>query len=101
MPNKEASETPKKLVEVQNVSKSFGSNHVLENISLSIDEGETLSVLGKSGVGKSVLIKLIVGLLPLDSGTVKYEGKSISEVSEKELNEIRKNIGFLDRKSVV
>lgn len=95
MPNKEESATPKKLVEVENVSKSFGDNHVLENISLFINEGETLTVLGKSGVGKSVLIKLIVGLLPLDSGIVKYEGKSISDASEKELNEIRKNIGFL------
>lgn len=95
MPEKTEANTHKKLVEVVNVSKSFGSNHVLNNISLDIYEGETLTVLGKSGVGKSVLIKLMVGLLPLDSGEVRYEGKSISESTEKELNEIRKNIGFL------
>lgn len=95
MPEKTEAVSQIKLVEVENVSKSFGDNHVLKNISLDIYEGETLTILGKSGVGKSVLIKLMVGLLPLDSGEVRYEGKPISESTEKELNEIRKNIGFL------
>lgn len=95
MTEKNGADSSKNLIEVVNVSKSFGSNHVLENISLTVGEGETLTVLGKSGVGKSVLLKLIVGLMPLDSGVVKYEGRSITESSEKELNEIRKNIGFL------
>src|ERR1051326_3522868 len=91
----EKAATPNILVEVENVSKSFGSNHVLKDISLTISEGETLTVLGKSGVGKSVLLKLIVGLLPMDSGIVRYEGQSIADISDKQLNEIRKNIGFL------
>src|SRR5438128_6417284 len=95
MPEKTESQTKKNLVEVENVSKSFGSAHILHDISLIIEEGETLTVLGKSGVGKSVLLKVIVGLLPPDSGKVRYEGKSITEASERELNEIRKNIGFL------
>jgi phospholipid/cholesterol/gamma-HCH transport system ATP-binding protein len=94
MPEKNST-VKEKLVDVINVSKSFGDNHVLDNISLSIDEGETLTILGKSGVGKSVLLKMIVGLMPIDSGEVKYEGKSITKAKEKELNEIRKNIGFL------
>jgi len=85
----------KKLIEVENVSKSFGKNKVLQDISLTLSEGETLTVLGKSGVGKSVLLKVIVGLMPMDSGIVKYEGRSIAETTEKELNDIRKNIGFL------
>ena len=95
MPEKSNPSFGKKLVEVEGVSKSFGSNQVLNDISLTISEGETLTVLGKSGVGKSVLLKVIVGLLPMDSGIVKYEGHSIAEASEKQLNEIRKNIGFL------
>jgi phospholipid/cholesterol/gamma-HCH transport system ATP-binding protein len=84
-----------KLVEVFNVSKSFGENHVLQDISLSIGEGETLTVLGKSGVGKSVLLKVIVGLMAPDHGDVHYEGKSITKATEKELDKIRANIGFL------
>ncbi|MDP4220991.1 MAG: ATP-binding cassette domain-containing protein [Bacteroidota bacterium] len=95
MPEKKETTTHKTLIEVEHISKSFGSNHVLNDISLTIGEGETLTVLGKSGVGKSVLLKLIVGLMPLDSGIVRYEGRSIAEATEKELNEIRKNIGFL------
>ncbi len=62
---------------------------------MTINEGETLTVLGKSGVGKSVLLKLIVGLLELDSGVITFEGKDISKLSEKEMNEIRSEIGFL------
>src|ERR1700730_11895550 len=95
MPEKTETAHTEKLIDVEGVSKSFGSNKVLENISLTLGEGETLAVLGKSGVGKSVLLKLIVGLLPMDKGIVKYEGKSIADATEKELNEIRKNIGFL------
>jgi phospholipid/cholesterol/gamma-HCH transport system ATP-binding protein len=95
MPGKIESASTEKLIEVEDVSKSFGTNLVLENISLTLSEGETLTVLGKSGVGKSVLLKVIVGLMPMDSGIVKYEGKSIADATEKQLNEIRKNIGFL------
>jgi phospholipid/cholesterol/gamma-HCH transport system ATP-binding protein len=95
MPEKTDFTNAKKLIEVESVSKAFGANKVLEDISLTLSEGETLTVLGKSGVGKSVLLKVIVGLMPMDSGIVKYEGRSIADTTEKELNEIRKNIGFL------
>ncbi len=85
----------KNLICVDHVSKAFGSNQVLNDISLGIAEGETLTVLGKSGVGKSVLLKLIVGLMLPDAGVITYEGKSIADAKEHDLNEIRKNIGFL------
>lgn len=95
MPETKGPQQKPKLIEVKNVSKSFGENHVLNGVSLSIDEGETLTVLGKSGVGKSVLLKVIVGLMQPDSGEVTYEGKSITTAKEKDLNTIRSNMGFL------
>jgi phospholipid/cholesterol/gamma-HCH transport system ATP-binding protein len=94
MPEKDSTSS-KKLIEVNNVSKAFGENHVLQGISLSISEGETLTVLGKSGAGKSVLLKIIVGLMEPDEGEVFYEGASITRAKEKELNTIRTNMGFL------
>ena len=82
-------------VEVRNLSKSFGDSVVLDNISLKINEGENVVVFGRSGTGKSVLIKCIVRLLEPDSGEVFIEGENILALSENKLNEIRKQIGFL------
>ena len=82
-------------VEVRNLSKSFGDSVVLDNISLKINEGENVVVFGRSGTGKSVLIKCIVRLLEPDSGEVFIEGENILLLSENKLNEIRKQIGFL------
>jgi len=83
------------LLSIENVYKSFGEKAVLKDVSLTVDEGETVTVLGKSGVGKSVLLKLIVGLMPFESGVIRYKGKSIQEMSERELNTIRSEMGFL------
>jgi phospholipid/cholesterol/gamma-HCH transport system ATP-binding protein len=83
------------LLSIEHVYKSFGTKSVLKDVSLTVDEGETVTVLGKSGVGKSVLLKLIVGLMPFDSGVIRYKGKSISEMTERQLNEIRSEMGFL------
>ncbi len=83
------------LLSVENVFKSFGDKAILKGISLTVNEGETVTVLGKSGVGKSVLLKLIVGLIPFESGVIRYKGKSIQEMSERELNTIRSEMGFL------
>jgi phospholipid/cholesterol/gamma-HCH transport system ATP-binding protein len=83
------------LLFVDHVFKSFGELHVLKDVSLTLSEGETLAVLGKSGVGKSVLLKLIVGLLEPDKGAVYYEGKSISAMDDDQLHAMRKQIGFL------
>lgn len=85
----------KTLISVENVSKSFGTLNVLNDISLEIHEGETLTVLGKSGSGKSVLLKLIVGLLEPDKGIICFDTKDLSLMSVKDLHAMRKQIGFL------
>lgn len=83
------------MIEIKDLHKSFGSKKVLQGVNLTIEKGETLVVIGRSGCGKSVLIKHIVGLLQPDSGYVKVEGKLISDLNEKDLYELRKNFGFL------
>lgn len=83
------------MIEIKNLHKSFGSNNVLQGVNLDIDTGETLVIIGRSGCGKSVLIKHIVGLLYPDEGHVKVEGKTVDEMSMKELYELRTKFGFL------
>lgn len=83
------------VIEMEHLKKSFGSNHVLRDINLKVSKGENIVVLGKSGTGKSVLIKCIVGLLDLDEGSLVILGKNIADLKEKELIEIHKRIGFL------
>jgi phospholipid/cholesterol/gamma-HCH transport system ATP-binding protein len=83
------------MIKIINLYKSFGSNQVLRGVNLEIDSGETLVIIGKSGEGKSVLIKHIVGLLIPDSGYVEVENQKISDLNAKELYELRKRFGFL------
>ncbi|MFA4922864.1 MAG: ABC transporter ATP-binding protein [Ignavibacteriaceae bacterium] len=83
------------MIEINNLHKSFGSKKVLSGVDLNIHDGETIVIIGRSGCGKSVLLKLIVGLLSPDEGFVKVEGKIINELSEKELYKVRRNFGFL------
>jgi phospholipid/cholesterol/gamma-HCH transport system ATP-binding protein len=83
------------LLEVKNAAKSFDEKVILRDVSMHVNEGETLSILGKSGTGKSVLLKIIVGLLDPDKGEVFYHGQSLLELTEPELNKVRKKIGFL------
>jgi phospholipid/cholesterol/gamma-HCH transport system ATP-binding protein len=83
------------MLEVTNLRKGFGNQEVLKNVSLKLYNSENLVILGKSGSGKSVLIKCIVKLLIPDSGTVDAIGCRISSMNNKELSEIRKKIGFL------
>lgn len=83
------------VIEITNLSKSFGEQEVLKDVSLKLYKGENLVVLGKSGSGKSVLIKCIVRLLELDGGTINALGQDVTQLNRKELNELRKNIGFL------
>jgi len=87
--NKEA------VISISKLYKSFEDNHVLQGIDLELHKGENVIVLGRSGSGKSVLIKIIVGLLKPDKGTVKVFGKQIDKISKKELSELRLRIGFL------
>jgi phospholipid/cholesterol/gamma-HCH transport system ATP-binding protein len=89
------------VVEMKHLSKSFENNTVLVDINLVIHKGENIVILGKSGTGKSVLIKCIVGLLDPDGGTLALFGQDINELKEKELFELRKRIGFLFQSSAL
>ena len=82
-------------VEIKNLSKSFEDMVVLDNISLNIEEEENVVVFGRSGSGKSVLLKCIVRLMEPDSGDILIEGQNVKNLSNKKLNELRKYIGFL------
>ena len=83
------------VVRMEHLKKSFENNHVLRDINLVINKGENIVILGKSGTGKSVLIKSIVGLVGIDDGKLVIFGRNISELNDKELIEIRNKIGFL------
>ena len=82
-------------VKIKNLSKAFDNHVVLDDVSLGIKEGENFVVFGRSGTGKSVLLKCIVGLLVPDAGEIFIDDKDILKLSEKELNKIRKQIGFV------
>jgi phospholipid/cholesterol/gamma-HCH transport system ATP-binding protein len=83
------------VVDIDHISKSFGNNEVLTDISLKLKRGENVVVLGKSGQGKSVTIQCIVGLLTPDKGTVKVFGDDVAEMDADELKELRTKVGFL------
>ncbi len=83
------------MIEIIDLHKSFSGKEVLKGINLKINEGETLAIIGRSGCGKSVLLKHIVALLFPDKGDVKIEGKSILTLDDKSLYKIRTNFGFL------
>ncbi|TVR80573.1 MAG: ATP-binding cassette domain-containing protein [Chitinophagaceae bacterium] len=83
------------VVEMVNIQKSFGELNVLKDINLKVKKGETVVVLGKSGSGKSVLIKCIVRLLEADEGKVSILGSDIYALDRKEMNNLRMKIGFL------
>lgn len=88
-------ESDRAIVEMKNVKKAFGSNEVLKNINFSLSKGENLVVLGKSGTGKSVLIKCIVKLISADDGELNVFGKDILKLNPGEMSEIRSKTGFL------
>lgn len=85
----------KAIAEIGHLEKSFGSNKVLNDISFKIENGENIVVLGKSGSGKSVLIKCLVGLIEPDAGSVILFGETTSNLNNEELNVLRKRVGFL------
>lgn len=85
----------KQVIEINNLRKGFGSQEVLKNVSLQLFNGENLVVLGKSGSGKSVLIKCIVRLFDPDNGTINVLGEDVSSLNSDGLGELRKKIGFL------
>jgi phospholipid/cholesterol/gamma-HCH transport system ATP-binding protein len=83
------------VVAVKNLRKAFGNHTVLNGISLSVGRGETVAVLGRSGTGKSVLLRLIVGLEKPDSGSVSIHGQDLAGLAIDQMGEIRKKMGFL------
>ena len=87
--------TTNPIIEIKGLCKSFDDNDVLKGIDLIINKGENVVVLGKSGSGKSVLIKCIVGLIDADEGTIQVFDNDMRALSHKELNEVRLKTGFL------
>jgi phospholipid/cholesterol/gamma-HCH transport system ATP-binding protein len=85
----------KQVIEINNLRKGFGDQEVLKNVSLHLFDGENLVVLGKSGTGKSVLVKCIVRLLDPDKGTINVLGVDVNTLEREGLAELRKKIGFL------
>jgi phospholipid/cholesterol/gamma-HCH transport system ATP-binding protein len=83
------------VIEIKNLSKGFADMQVLRNLSLNLNKGENLVILGKSGSGKSVLIKCIVRLLRSDHGTIKVLGENVNKLKGKRLSALREKIGFL------
>lgn len=84
-----------KILVIQHLYKSFGNNQVLVDFNLELKKGESVVVLGKSGSGKSVLIKCIIGLLEPDEGSIEMFGKNIPDIKNDELDKIRAKVGFL------
>src|SRR5262245_45811398 len=83
------------LLQIRGLRKAFGKQVVLNSIDLDLQKGQTLTILGQSGSGKSVLLKLIIGLQQADAGSIRIENTEVTHVKRKELDEIRKRIGFL------
>jgi phospholipid/cholesterol/gamma-HCH transport system ATP-binding protein len=94
METKDEIKNTEPVISIKGLYKSFGELDILKDINLDVFKGENVAVLGRSGVGKSVLIKILVGLLPPDKGVVKVFGKEVSKLSDKELNALRLRIGF-------
>ena len=85
----------KVVIEITDLKKSFGQQKVLNGISLNLYDGENLVILGRSGTGKSVMIKCIVSLLYPDSGTINVFGERVDTMSREQLHELRQKVGFL------
>jgi len=83
------------ILKINDLKKSFGSLDVLKNVNLTIDKGETVVILGRSGTGKSVILECIIGLLDPDSGTIEVFGEQLNNLREADKNKLRIKIGFL------
>ncbi|NGY38040.1 ATP-binding cassette domain-containing protein [Flavobacterium sp. XN-5] len=85
----------KVIIEIKDLRKSYGDNHVLNGFNMTLHEGENLVIMGKSGSGKSVMIKCLIGLEKQDSGSIMVMGEKIDELDRVTLDELRTEIGFL------
>ena len=90
-----STEKIKVVIRIRDIHKSFGENHVLNGFDMDLFEGENVVVMGKSGSGKSVMIKCLVGLMAPDSGYIEVMGNEISTLNRQTLDELRSDIGFL------
>lgn len=89
------------LVRFRDVDKAFGSQKILDNVSFSVPRGDAFCLLGRSGVGKSVTLKLLIGLLRPDGGEIMVDGNNVAELSRSDLSRVRKRIGFLFQHSAL
>ncbi|HID96083.1 MAG TPA: ATP-binding cassette domain-containing protein [Candidatus Latescibacteria bacterium] len=89
------------MIAIENLKKSFGENQVLKGVNLNVEKGETMVVIGRSGCGKTVLLKLIIGLLKPDTGSILIDGEDITKVKYKRLLDIRKKVGMLFQASAL
>jgi len=83
------------MIQIKNLSKSFDGNNVLNDISFSINKGECVSIIGESGIGKSVLLKSIIKLMDIDTGTILIDGEDLSLISFKNLQKLRSKFGMV------
>jgi len=94
-PQESMTKTREVVLEIKNLNKSFDDNHVLKNFNMKLYKGENLVIMGKSGSGKSVMIKCLVGLMEADSGIISVMHKDITTLDQTALDVLRSDIGFL------
>lgn len=94
-------QTDEPIIEVAHLKKAFGDNIVFRDFNISVSPGESVVVMGKSGIGKTVLIKCIIGLIKPDAGLIKVFGYEIAKLSHQQLNELRMRIGFVFQNSAL
>jgi len=83
------------MIQVKNISKSFGNNNVLKNISFNVNKGDSLAIVGKSGAGKSVLLKSLIGLIEIDEGEIIIDDENIRNMKFKQIQQIRSKVGMV------
>ena len=83
------------MIEIKNIHKSFGDNHVLNNISFKFEKGKTNLIIGESGSGKTTLLRILIGLHKIDQGNVLYDGRDFNQLNSKDKRKLRQEIGVL------
>ncbi len=89
------------MIEAENLYMSFEDNQVLEDLNLKVEKGETMVIMGCSGCGKSILLKLIIGIMPPDAGNIWVDGTEITELTEKQMDEVRRKFGMVFQSSAL
>jgi phospholipid/cholesterol/gamma-HCH transport system ATP-binding protein len=89
------------MIKLDNISKTFGNQRVLDGLSFEVAESESLVIMGPSGAGKSVILKHLIGLLQADSGEVAVMGHDMNRISKKQMQELRRDMGYLFQHSAL